>query len=284
MSYPPPPQSPQQQPPSGKVKLRGHTGIRVGAILSIVGLVLLIVGIVVIVTQSFSKVDGFQRISFRQQTGTVHFTSAGGYIAYYEAPGVTSNITFVPGIELAMRNKATGAPVAFVPYGNNADGKLDRLTYDYHDHHGVAYRQFHINTPGTYEVAIRGSSGVDQNGDVAFGTSIAKGTVVGAGATAIGVLLLIAGLIVLLVGLLRRRGHKKQLAHYGGYPPQSGYPQQGYPAPGYPQQGYPQQGYPQQGYPQQGYPQQGYPQQGYPQQGYPQPQPPPGGQWPPPEQ
>ena len=282
MSYPPPPQFPQQQPPSGKVKLRGHTGIRVGAILSIVGLVLLIVGIVVIVTQSFSKVDGFQRISFREQTGTVNFSSAGGYIAYYEAPGVSSSITFVPGIQLAMRNKATGAAVDFVPYGNNADGKLDRLTYDYHDHHGVAYRQFHINTPGTYEVAIRGSSGVDPNGDVAFGKSIAKGTALGAGATAIGVLLLIAGLIVLLVGVLRRRGHKKQLAQYGGYPPQPGYPQQHYPQPGYPQQQYPQQQYPQQQYPQQQYPQQQYPQQGYPQQypqqGYP---PPPAEQEPP---
>ncbi len=269
MSYPPPPQVPQQPPPPGKVKLRGHTGIRVGAILSVVGLVLLIVGIVVIATQSFSKVDGFQRISFRQQTGTVHFDSAGGYIAYYEAPGVTDNISFVPAVAILMRNKATGAPVHFVPYGNNADGKLDRLTYSYHGHHGVAYRQFHINAPGTYEVAIQGSSGVDQNGDVAFGTSIAKGTVIGAGGLAIGALLLIAGLIVLLVGLLRRRGHKKQLAHHGSYPPPPSYPQQGYP---------------QQGFPAPGYPQQGYPPQNYPPQNYPPPQPPPqGGQWPPPD-
>lgn len=268
MSFPPQPPNPQPYPPpgGGKARLRGHTGIRVGAILSIVGVLVLIAGIVILATQSFSKVDSFQRISFRQQTGTVTFSSAGGYLAYYEAPSVTSSISFVPGIELAMRNKATGAAVDFVPYGNNANGKLDRLTYDYHGHHGVAYRQFHIPTPGAYEVAVRGSSGVDPNGDVAFGKSIATGTALGAGTTVIGVLLLIAGLIVLIVGLVRRSRHKKQLAQYG-YPPAPNYPPPGYGPPGYPPPGYPPPGYPPQNYPPPGSPPPGSP--------------PPGGTWPP---
>jgi hypothetical protein len=62
------------------------------------------------------------------------------------------------------------------------------------------------------------------------------------------------GLLLLILGLVRRSSSGSKPSAQPGYPPgaypQPGYPQ-GYPPPGYPQQGYPQQGYPQQpGYPQ----------------------------------
>jgi uncharacterized membrane protein len=266
-------------PSQPKQRLRGHTGIRVGSILAIVGVLALIAGIIVIATQSLSKVNGFQRISFSQRTGTVTFDKPGGYVAYYEAPGVDNSITRVPPILVEMRNHNTHQAVPMVPYGNNSNGKLDKLTYNYNGHNGVAFRQFQIHTAGAYDVLVQAGIGADQRGDIAFGPSIETGTLVGAGLAVIGALLLIAGLIVLVVGLVRRSKHKKELARYGqGYPPPPGYPQPGYGQQGYPQQAYPQQGYPQQGYPQQGYPQQGYPQQGYPQQGYPQQGYPPPGQ------
>ena len=81
-----------------KTRLRGHTGIRVGSILAIVGLLALIAGVIVIATQSLSKVNNFQRVSFSQQTGTITFSKPGGYVAYYEAPGVNSSISRVPPI------------------------------------------------------------------------------------------------------------------------------------------------------------------------------------------
>ncbi len=66
------------------------------------------------------------------------------------------------------------------------------------------------------------------------------------------------GLLLLILGLVRRSSSRSQPSGQPGYPPGA------YPPPGYPQ-GYPQPGYPQQGYPQPGYPQPGYPQQpGYP--------------------
>ncbi|WP_454788250.1 LppU/SCO3897 family protein [Mycolicibacterium lutetiense] len=67
------------------------------------------------------------------------------------------------------------------------------------------------------------------------------------------------GLLLLILGLVRRSSSRSKLSGQPGYPP-GAYPQPGYPQ-GYPQPGYPYQGYPQQpGYPQQGYPQQpGYP-------------------------
>ena len=269
-----------------KQRLRGHTGIRVGSILAIVGVLALIAGIIVIATQSFSKVNGFQRVSFAQQTGTISFSKAGDYVAYYEAPGVNNDITRVPAILLEMRSHSTHQSVTLVPYGNNASGKLDKLTYNYNGHNGVAFRQFHIATAGAYDVAVRGGPGADQSGDIAFGPSIETGTLVGAGLAVVGVLLIIAGLIVLIVGLVRRSRHKKELAQYGyGYPAPPGYPQQGYGQPGYPPPGQPQQGYGQQpGYPPRGYPQQGSGQQGYGQPGYGAPgYPPPGSQPPPPQ-
>ncbi|MFV8171230.1 LppU/SCO3897 family protein [Mycolicibacterium peregrinum] len=73
------------------------------------------------------------------------------------------------------------------------------------------------------------------------------------------------GLLLLILGLVRRSSSKSNPSGQSGYPPS--YPQPGYPQ-SYPQPGYAQ-GYQQPGYPQQGYPQQGY-QPGYPQRpGYP---------------
>ncbi|OBF46182.1 hypothetical protein A5719_01550 [Mycolicibacterium peregrinum] len=72
------------------------------------------------------------------------------------------------------------------------------------------------------------------------------------------------GLLLLILGLVRRSSSQSKSSGQPGYPPS--YPQPGYPQ-GYPQPGYPQ-GYQQPGYPP-SYPQQGY-QPGYPQQpGYP---------------
>lgn len=227
MTYP----SPQ------KTRLRGHTGIRVGIILAAAGLIILIVGIVLLATQSLGKINGFQRVSFAEGTGELTFDSTGGYTAYYEAP--TASLT-TPTVEVAMRDKATGALVALTQYGQNGDSTT-RLTYDYDGRHGVAVLQFHIDAAGTYQVAVRGS-GIDPNADMAFGRSIGSGLVGGASAMVVGVLLLIAGVIVLVVGLVRRHGHKNQLRQYGMPPP--GYPAPGYPAPGYPPPGYPPPGYP----------------------------------------
>ena len=91
---------------------------------------------------------------------------------------------------------------------------------------------------------------------------------------------LIAAIVLLIVGLVKRSRHKSQLAspYGGGY----GGPPANYPPPGYGQQGPPQGGYGQQGPPQGGYGQQGPPQGGYGQQGPPQGGPQQGGYGPPP--
>jgi hypothetical protein len=267
MAYPPP--APPPPPPGGpnKPRLRGHTGIRVGAVLSIIGLGLLIAGIVVLAAGSLGKVNNFQRVRIADGTGTVHFAHSGGYVAYYEASDVTdSDNERIPLVRVRLTSPSGTAMTLNTLYGGNTNGTIKKLTYDYNGHRGAALYQFHIDETGTYQVQLAALN-TPADAQIAFGTSIATGTFLGGGLTGLGVLLLIAGLIVLIVGLVRRRNHKKQLyaygTGYGGVPP-------GYPPPAYPgtygtapQQQYP--GYPPQGQPpaQPGPPSSAYPPPGY---------------------
>jgi len=246
----------------------------------VVGLVLVIVGAVLANTNAYSKVNGFQRVTLSDGTGTITFTKAGGYVAYYESASVTNSTNQkVPEIPVQLTNQATGQQLVLTtPYGNRSDGKIKFLHYDHGGHRGVAMWQFHIDQPGTYRVQLGHNPAAASDATVAFGKSIAQGVVLAGSIVIIGVLLLIAGLITLIVGLVKRRRHKQEL-RTGGYGGQPGWPQQAWPQQGWPQQNPPEQSWPQQGWPQQGPPQQGWPQPSPPQQGWPQPSPPQQG-WP----
>jgi hypothetical protein len=287
MTLPPPPAYPQQPADPGNVRLRGHTPRRLGFIFLAVAIVFFVVGGIG-TNKSMSAVNKFQRVTVTstfpsQATAeTITFRQTGGYIAYYEGPDA-SNST-IPAVAVEMISPS-GQPLSIAtPYGNRSDHKVTVLRYDYNGHHGEALYQFHVSETGTYKVAAVSERSPD-GADIAFGKSIATGTAVGAGFIVGGVLFLIAAIVLLIVGFVKRGRHKKELASPpmgypgpGGYPPGS-YPQGGYPPPGYPQPGYPQPGYPQPGYPQPGYPSPGYPQPGQqPQPGY---GPPPGYQPPP---
>ncbi len=273
MSYPPPPPPPGSAPG----KLRGRVPLRLGIIFLVIAVAAIGVGVYFLATKSLTKVNDFQRVNVADGTGTVTF-GTGGYVAYYEASDVTSDITSIPLVGVALRNQATGKVMRVDKlYGGNSNNTIDKLTYNYNGHHGAAVYEFHISTAGTYDVAVEGTSKTAADADIAFGRSIAAATAIGAGLTVGGVLFLIAGVVLLIVGLVKRGRHKKQLAASSAYYGGGG---------GYPQQGYPQQGYPQQGYPQQGYPQQGNPSQTYPPPGEPPPPgyQPPSGYQPPPDQ
>jgi uncharacterized membrane protein len=272
MANPPPagyPGYPMSGPPT-QLRVRGRRPIQVGAILAILGVVVLVVGVVVLGTKSFSKVNGFQRVSVADGSGTITFHSTGGYVAYYEAPSVSQDAKTVPLIGIQLTNVATGTSmILHTPYGGSSTDKVKRLSYSYNGHHGLAMWQFHISQTGKYHVLIDPNSLAAPNSDVAFGRSIAAGTVIGAGLTLLGILLLIAGLIVLTVGLVKRRRSKREIAVLAGGGPYPGGPPYAY---GQPQYGQPQYGqygqYGQPGQPQYGQPQYGQP--GQPQYGQPQ--------------
>jgi UPF0716 family protein affecting phage T7 exclusion len=284
MTYAPPPSAPQPVPAGdGKPRLRGRIPLRLAIIFLVLGVAAIVVGGVIGFKAGFNKVDKFQRVSVAQGSGTIHLAT-GSYLAYYEAPGFDTNSSRIPIVKVTMRNKSTGKAVTGSFYGHRSDGKITKLTYDWHGHHGAALYEFHISKSGAYLVQLQPvSSTVASNADVAFGTSIAKGLAVGGILAIVGVLLLIAGIVLLIVGLVKRSHSKRELANaqaYGGYgQPQYGQPQYGQPQYGQPQYGQPQYGQPQYGQPQYGQPQQPDGQQ--PQYGAPQ-EPPPSGYEPPP--
>lgn len=293
VTYPSEPSSYPAYPAQNPVRLRGQRPIQVGSILMAVGLVLIVVGAVLANTNAYSKVNGFQRVAVSDRTGTVTFDKAGGYVAYYESSTVTGSTNQkVPEIPVQLTNQATGQQLVLTtPYGNRSDNKIKFLHYDHNGHKGLAMWQFHIDQPGTYHVELGVNPAAASDATIAFGKSIAQGVVLAGSVVIVGVLLLVAGLITLIVGLVKRRRHKRDLrtGGYGGQPPpwpQQGWPQQSWPQQGWPQQGAPEQSWPQQSPPQQSWPQQSPPQQSPPQQSWPQ-QSPPQQSWPqqrPPEQ
>jgi hypothetical protein len=282
MSYPPPPgDSSQPQyyapPPTDgeyakpRKGLRGRIPLRLALIFGVLGLALTIAGGIVLAKKSLGQVDNFHRVPIASSGGTVTLNRTGTWVGYYEARTVTSSINVIPSFRVSITDPS-GASVSPQRYGNRSDGKVKKLTYDYDGHHGVAAFQFTAKQKGAYRIALQAAdSTVTPDADVAIGSDIIGGTVVGALLLLPGILLLIAAIVLLIIGLVKRRRHKKELRNqgsYGGqqYGGQPGYGQQYGGQPGYGQPGYGQPGYGQPGYGQPGYGQPGYGQPGYGQQ------------------
>jgi hypothetical protein len=215
--------------------MRGQRAIRVGAILIAVGVILAIVGGILANTNAYSRVNGFQRLAVKDGTGTVTFTNAGGYVAYYESGSVTDSTSQkIPEIPVRLTNEATGQTLTLsTPYGDRADGKIKYLHYDHGGHKGLAMWQFHIDQAGTYKVEVAGNAFAAGDAVVAFGKSIARGVVVGGVMVIFGIVVLLAGVITLIVGFVRQRRHKRDLraVGYGGPAAFGGGQPAGWPSP-----------------------------------------------------
>jgi hypothetical protein len=274
MSYPPPPgQSPYPSaPPPGPAgppgRLRGRTPLRLALIFGVVGLALAIIGGILIANR-FSKTDSFARVSIAERSKAVEFDRVGSYVGYYETPTSASHRAYV---QMQIVDSA-GTPLVLSTYGRNGSS-TSTLTYDYNGRHGEALFTFHIKKSGKYLATVL-STDAAPGADMAFGESIAGGIALGAGLFVPGLLLIVAAIVLLIVGLVKRSRHKKEIASgayggggYGGqypgqYPGQYGGGQPGqyggapggqygggqppsFPPPG--QQGPPQQGPPPQGW------------------------------------
>ncbi len=214
--------------PGGKQRLRGRTLLRLALIFGLVGLGLTIAGGVVVAQKSLSKVPHFQRVSVSAGSGTVNF-SAGNYVAYYESSKVTRNVKQVPVVPVRLTSPSGERTVLDTLYGGkkvaDATGKNDIKQLDYHTdgYNGVAMYQFKITEAGRYQVETAQPSDVPDDAKIAFGPSIAAGTAIGAALVVPGILLMLTAIVLLIVGLVRRRRHKRELAdhalYYSGPPP-----------------------------------------------------------------
>src|SRR4051812_40287502 len=251
MSYPPPPAYPPApgSEEAGQVRLRGRTPRLLGWIFLAVAGAALVAGWIVNANQSFGKGDGFQRVSFASGAGTVNLDGTGKWVGYYEASNVSSSISFVPNFRIEM-TAPSGVNVNLENYGNRSDGSIKKLTYDYNGHKGVAAFQFTARQAGQYQIRLQDVGSLPPDANVAIGRDIAGGTMVGALLIVVGVLFLIAAIVLLIVGFVKRSRHKKELQSgpkwgtwgapapaYGGapqpYPPPPGYGDPHQPPPGY---------------------------------------------------
>lgn len=225
-------------PPPSAVRKRGRTPLRLALIFGVIGVVLVIVGGIVIGTKSYSKVNGFSRVSIAAGSGTAQFSSAGNYLAYYEASDVTSNIKSVPLPLVALRSPSGKVQVLNTLYGGASRSSLQinsYLTYQFNGHNGVAIYQFTVPEAGRYDVRVQATGNEAPGADIAFGKSIGSGIAVGAALLVPGILLIVAAIVLLIVGLVQRsKGNKQAAAAPYGPPPGSGYPPAQQPGAGYP--------------------------------------------------
>lgn len=247
MTYPHPPDYPAEypaanpptpaSPPDRSGRLRGRTPRLLGWIFLAVAVIAFVVGGIVLGTKSLGKVNGFQRITFAAGSGTVHLDGTGKWVGYYEASNVSNSITQIPHFRVAITGPS-GNDVPLANYGNRSDGEIKKLTYQYNGHHGVAAFQFDAPQAGSYQVRLQPVDPLPPDANVAIGRDITGGTVAGGLLILLGVLALIAAIVLLIVGYVKRHRHKRELQAAQAWAGAAGWPGSGYGG----QQGYGQQG------------------------------------------
>ena len=224
------PVAPSPGAPAAPPKLRGRKAVTTGLVLLAVGIILVVAGGVTGVTRGLSKVDHFKRAPVvGSGSEAVDLDRTGKYVVYYESSSVADSPNQVYLIPVRLTNTATGATITpDAPFGNRSDGKIKILTYDQDGHKGVAMWQFDVAQAGTYKVESIPGPRTASDGVLAFGPSIESGVVAGGLLVVVGILAVVAALVTLVVGLVRRRRHKRQLRTAGPYGAAPG----GYGAPG----------------------------------------------------
>src|SRR5580765_4119908 len=230
-NLPPPPPPPGQYPPPGGQppgypapaqplavvrelpKLRGGTVRRLGWIFLAASLAILIVAGVIDSKTEKTAVKNFQRVQVSAGQGTVHFNKTGKYAAYYESDSFNADIG-VPIVPVKL-TAPSGADVTLKFYGNRSDGKLDKVTYDRDGHKGAALYQYTIAETGTYQVELTPNSQDGADADIAFGKSLESSQTAFGIVGLIGGLLFIASIVLLIVGFVKKRRHKKEIAKHG---------------------------------------------------------------------
>ena len=165
--------------------------------------------------------------------GDLTFSKAGGYVVYYEGSDLTDKT--IPAFKVYLEHGNDTPFVVDTNYGNLGNNKVKSLTYTYKGTKGAARFQFHISQPGAYKALVEVATTAPSGVTIAFGPSIGKKTGVSAAFIVVGVLFLIAAIVLLIVGLVKRSRSKKEMAAAsqgygtpGGYPaPPGSYPQPG---------------------------------------------------------
>jgi hypothetical protein len=185
-----------------------------GYIFAPVGVIALVFGILLLVGKS-STIDNLQRVALSRHSGTVTFDDSGGYVAYYEAAHIDPSALPPLGVTLIA---PSGRRIAVTtPYGNRTDGRIDVMTYHHGGADGVALYEFSIDETGTYRVDLEPSGFETAGASMAFGESIAGSQLGGTLLVILGTVALVAALVLLIIGFVRRAGHKRRITEWQRY-------------------------------------------------------------------
>ncbi|HEU5265656.1 MAG TPA: hypothetical protein VFU35_03105 [Jatrophihabitans sp.] len=202
-------------------RLRGRRAFRLALVFGLVGAALVVAGLLVS-QHALSKVTSFQRVAVSSGSGSVSLT-ADKYVAYFESGKVARGTNRVPLVPVQLTSPSGATTVLDTLYGGkkvkdaNGTNDIRSLDYHYHGHNGVALYQFSIHEAGRYRVRLAQPANVPDDAKIAFGPSIATGKIVGSALVTLGVVLLVVAAVLVAVGLVQRRRHKKQLADHALY-------------------------------------------------------------------
>ncbi len=212
-------------------KLKGKGALVTGTVLLLVGILMGVGGIIGVVSSASSLVSAFGSPETTPTTITRTLDGGTTFVIYELATSGSGTSSDPFDYSVALEDITVTGP------GGAVDVDDPGLTSDTYTSNGdsfVGVAEFDVPTTGSYEVVIttEGATVVLAPAFSAFGKSLAWLALVGLGA-----LLGLIGIILLIVGAIRRSSSRKA---------QTGYGQQGYPAAGYPPAGYQQQavGYP----------------------------------------
>ncbi len=201
------------QPIAPAGKLKGTALIWIGVLAMIAGVV---GGIVMVVSGAVDLAhvaEGYQRVP--ASGGTIALDEEGRYNVFYETYDPSSSSTYyepVPGFVRVTDPEGVPVPTSTAP---------SSLTYNNNGRRGVRIATFRAGRPGRYGFRLIRSDGVSTSGAdarLAVGKSDFSGARTVAIGAVLGAALFLLGLILLIVGAVRRSSSKKARLAASGYP------------------------------------------------------------------
>jgi flagellar basal body-associated protein FliL len=199
------------------IKTKGKGAIITGLVLLVVGIVVAVVGIVALVSSASNLVTEFGDTYDTPNTITRSLTAGTTYLVYEQTTGTTSR----PGPTSVTPSDVTvtGPDGASVPV--RAPGTQFSQSFDGGPgEHYVGVAQFDPPTTGTYDIAVatEGATVTVAPSFTAIGKALSWIALI-----VLGALLGLAGLITLIVGLVRRSSSRKPQVAYAAPPAGAAY-------------------------------------------------------------
>src|SRR5690349_23392834 len=153
------------------------------------------------------QIDTFQRVKVPGRS-EVTFTSAGGYLLYFEGPGMNRGRTGIVRVLLQSESDGSHVPIS---------SKHLSERYNIGGHSGQAVASFTITKPGRY-LLTDGQATSPAPTDIAVGKGIGAAVVRPVLLIVFGALAFAGGLVLLILTTLRRRMRRRAQAWMGQQP------------------------------------------------------------------